>query len=128
MAHLLHSVHEFYTGNIIFEYADTVAEVTNVSEQNKNTVLEGMRQVVKASSIISSNFKSVPVTVGGKTGTAQVDGKTDYALFAGAAPYDDPEIVGVCIIEEGAMGAYASRTVSEIFKAYYANQEITTEQ
>ena len=120
-------MHEFYTGNVLFERQSSVAETVEISNYNRNVVLEGMRRVVEASSTISRNFSTRPVTVGGKTGTAQVDGKVDYALFAGAAPYDDPEIVGVCIIEEGAMGANASRTVSEIFKAYY-NQKAKQQQ
>ena len=86
-----------------------------------------MRKVVEASSMISANFASLSVTVGGKTGTAEVDGKVDYALFAGAAPYNEPEIVGVCIIEEGAMGGNASYTVANIFKEYYKAKDNAAE-
>ena len=78
-----------------------------------------MRDVVTSHASIARNFSSLPVKAGGKTGTAQVNGKADYAVFAGIAPYDDPEIVGVCIIEEGLAGGNASRTVGKIFKAYY---------
>ena len=93
-----------------------------ISPKNKNIVLEGMRRVVAASSLISSNFRNVPVTVGGKTGTAEVNNKVDYALFTGAAPYNDPEIVGFCVIEEGAVGGYASAPVAKMFEAYYAGK------
>lgn len=117
--HLLDSVHEFYTGNVIFKTEPKIIETVEISTDNKNTVLEGMRRVVASNATISSYFSGVPVTVGGKTGTAQVNGKADYALFAGAAPYDKPEIVGVCIIEEGAMGTNASRTVAKTFDVYY---------
>ncbi len=122
-AHLLDSVHEFYTGKLIFECKAEVLETVEISPYNKKTILEGMRRVVEASSMISTNFAPLPVTVGGKTGTAEVDGKVDYALFAGAAPYDAPEIVGVCIIEEGAMGGNASYTVADMFEAYYEAKE-----
>lgn len=126
-AHLLDSVHEFYTGKVIYKTEPKILETVNINEANKNTVLEGMRRVVESNATISSYFRPVPVTVGGKTGTAQVNGKADYALFAGAAPYDDPEIVGVCIIEEGAMGTNASRTVAKIFDAYYDKKTENTE-
>ena len=121
-AHLLDSVHEFYTGRVLYKEEAQVLETVEISEANKNTVLEGMRRVVASNATISSYFKPVPVTVGGKTGTAQVNGKADYALFAGAAPYDDPEIVGVCIIEEGTMGTNASRIVAKVFDVYYDKQ------
>ena len=118
-AHLLHSVREFYTGNIIYEYSPTVLETTDISDTTHTTILSAMRDVVTSHASIARNFSSLPVKAGGKTGTAQVNGKADYAVFAGIAPYDDPEIVGVCIIEEGLAGGNASRTVGKIFKAYY---------
>jgi penicillin-binding protein 2 len=121
-AHLLHSVHQFYTGKLILSYEKNVTETVEISAQNKNIVLEGMRRVVASSSLISSNFANVPVTVGGKTGTAEVNNKVDYALFTGAAPYNDPEIVGFCVIEEGAVGGYASAPVAKMFEAYYSHK------
>lgn len=121
-AHLLHSVREFYTGNIIYEYKPSVLETTEIGETTHSTILNAMRDVVTSHDTIARNFSSLPVPAGGKTGTAQVNGKADYAVFAGIAPYDDPEIVGVCIIEEGLAGGNASRTVGKIFKAYYAQK------
>ena len=121
-AHLLHSVRQFYTGKVILNYEKQVAETVEISDTNKDIVLEGMRRVVAASSLISPKFKNVPVTVGGKTGTAQVTGKVDYALFTGAAPYNDPEVIGFCVIEEGAVGGYASAPVAKMFEAYYSHK------
>ena len=118
-AHLLDSVHEFYTENLIYKQEPQVLETVEISVLNRNIILEGMKKVVEANQTIRNNFAALPVTVGGKTGTAEVDSKVDYALFSGAAPYDDPEIVAVCIIEEGAAGTNASYTVADIFKAYY---------
>ena len=118
-AHLLDSVHEFYTGNLIYKQDAEILETVEISIYNRNIILEGMKKVVDANQTIRNNFATLPVAVGGKTGTAEVDSKVDYALFAGAAPYNDPEIVAVCIIEEGAAGTNASYTVADIFKAYY---------
>ena len=122
-AHLLGSVREFYTGKIIYEYTPTVLESTPISPTTHSTLLNAMRTVVTSHDTIARNFSSLPVSAGGKTGTAQVYGKYDYAVFAGVAPYNDPEIVGVCIIEEGLAGGNASRTVGKIFKAYYDQKE-----
>ena len=118
-AHLLDSVHEFYTENLIYKQEPQVLETVEISVLNRNIILEGMKKVVEANQTIRNNFAALPITVGGKTGTAEVDSKVDYALFSGVAPYDDPEIVAVCIIEEGAAGTNASYTVADIFKAYY---------
>ena len=43
----------------------------------------------------------------------------DHAWFAGFAPYDDPKIAVVVLVEHGGFGASAAAPVArEIFKAY----------
>jgi len=49
--------------------------------------------------------------VAGKTGTAQVQGKADTALFAGMAPADAPHYTGVAVLEESGFGATAAAPV-----------------
>ena len=60
--------------------------------------------------------------MGGKTGTAEVSGKKDFALFAGVAPLNDPEIVSVCVIEQGGNGAYAAIPIADIFEEYFSKK------
>ena len=127
-AHLLHSVREFFTGRVIFSYEESIKETVEISEHNLDVVLEGMRRVVESHTYIRNNFASLPVTAGGKTGTAQVTGKADYALFTGVAPYDDPEVVGLCVIEEGVTGENASLTVARMFEKYYSKKAAQEEQ
>jgi penicillin-binding protein 2 len=50
-------------------------------------------------------------TVAGKTGTAQVTGKTDTALFVGMAPAEAPTFVGTAVLEESGFGATAAAPV-----------------
>lgn len=118
-AHLLHSVRKFYTKEIVYEYTGAVLETTAISDTTYNTVISGMKAVVNESATLSRLFSSLDVTVAGKTGTAQVTGKKDYSLFAGVANVDNPDIVGVCVIEQGVNSANAATTVSDIFKAFY---------
>jgi penicillin-binding protein 2 len=73
--------------------------------------------------------------IAGKTGTAQVSKLIkrtknvetiaykvrDHAWFAGFAPYDDPQIAVVVIVEHGGFGSTAAAPVAkELFKAYLA--------
>lgn len=69
------------------------------------------------------------VTVGGKTGTAQVaalkfgvEGKlNDHAWFAGFAPAENPELVVVALAENGGHGgAVAAPLVQKVMTAYFA--------
>lgn len=122
-AHLLHSVRRFYTGEVIYTEQPQVLDRISFSDGNRSTVLSAMRDVIYSNYTMRNYFSSLPVEACGKTGTAEVSGKEDYALFIGAAPYNAPEIVAACVIEEGVYGSNASLTVSDIFKAYYAKKE-----
>jgi penicillin-binding protein 2 len=64
-------------------------------------------------------FRSFPNwQVAGKTGTAQVSGKQDTALFVGIAPSDAPQYVGVAVLEESGFGATAAAPViRRVFQA-----------
>ena len=63
-------------------------------------------------------FRSFPNwQVAGKTGTAQITGKQDTALFVGIAPFDAPKYVGVAVLEESGFGATAAPRSSAVFQA-----------
>lgn len=49
-------------------------------------------------------FQSFPVQVAGKTGTAQVSKKDDYAWFAAFAPADEPKYAVAVLVEQGGHG------------------------
>ena len=82
-----------------------------------------MSRVVSESDVLRRYFSDVNADVAGKTGTAQVTANStlpDNALFSGFAPYDNPEIVGSCILEAGEAGANASKVVAAVFEKYFA--------
>ncbi len=66
-------------------------------------VRQGMKQSVESGS--SRQLQALPVTSGGKTGTAQfgTEDKT-HAWFTAFAPYDNPEIAIVVLVEGGGEG------------------------
>ena len=45
------------------------------------------------------------ISVGGKTGTAEVQGKQDTSLFVGFSPVDNPQFVAVSVVEQAGFGA-----------------------
>lgn len=121
-AHLLDSVRAFYTGEVLASHRTKVMDQVEFSDTTYDLLIEGMRQVVSESDTLTRTFRNVPVTVGGKTGTAQVDGKTDNALFCGFAPLNDPEIVVSCVLEGGAVGARAATPVAKVMETYFKKQ------
>ena len=83
-------------------------------------------------------LKTSGLRIAGKTGTAQVSklvkrtknikeiayALRDHAWFAGYAPYDDPRIAVVVLVEHGGFGASAAAPVArDVIKAYLAGEE-----
>lgn len=85
----------------------------DISEENLKAILEGMRGVTsETSGTAYSVFRNFNIEVAGKTGTAETQSGTNI-LFVGFAPYENPEIVVSCIIEngEGSIASYPARDV-----------------
>lgn len=107
---------------------DTNVEDLNIKSENLQAVLEGMRSVTEDGGTANSIFKNFEIPVGGKTGSAEAPGNKVNAWFVGFAPFDNPEISVVVMIENGGHGYYAAEAVREIMKEYFGmNTENVTE-
>lgn len=97
----------------------------NIKTENLNAVLEGMKSVTtETGGTAYSVFKDFSIEVGGKTGSAEAGDKVN-AWFAGFAPYDNPEIAVVVLVENGTHGYYTAEVVRDILEAYFGiNKEI----
>ena len=120
-AHLVRAVRDADTGTAIREEAPAVLSRIEISEENRQAVMSGMRDVVELGTA-SSVFENFMVPVGGKTGTAEVPGKSDNAIFVGFAPYDNPTIAVCAVIEEGVHGANAARAVRDVLATYFTSE------
>ncbi len=122
-AHLLSSVRHYYTNEIIYEYTPVVLNEIEISDSTYSTICRAMKSVTEEGSA-KRIFSKYPIAIGGKTGTAQVsEKKSDNAIFTAFAPYDTPEIVSTCIIEQGSNGTDAGITVKAIFDNYFGFEE-----
>ena len=105
-------------------------EELNIKEENLKVVLEGMKSVTtETGGTAYSVFKNFDIEVGGKTGSAEAGGKVN-AWFAGFAPYDNPEIAIVVMVENGSHGYYTAEVAKEIIEQHFrlkdeANENIT---
>lgn len=91
-----------------------------IDVKNLEIVREGMRGAVTEGS--AWRLKSLPLSVAGKTGTAQVTNtfKKTNAWFTGFAPYEKPEISLAIVIEGAGEGSAAAVPVAkEVFEWYY---------
>ncbi len=103
----------------------TSEEDFKIQEENLKTVLEGMQSVTEEGGTAYSVFKDFPIQVGGKTGSAEAGNNKTNAWFVGFAPYENPEIAVVVLVENGAHGYYSAEVTKEIMEAYFGlNEEI----
>jgi penicillin-binding protein 2 len=124
-AHLLHSVHDFMSGDAVVEKAPEIINTIPLSPNNVALVRRGMWGVINGSSAANNvwvNFRDAEYEAGGKTGTAQAGSNhSNNGWFTGFAPVNDPQIVVTCMIEHGASGGNSSFTVRKIMDAYLLN-------
>ncbi|MBP3666163.1 MAG: hypothetical protein J6K29_03830 [Clostridia bacterium] len=122
-AHLLLKVRDFSDRTDILVTAPKALNSFSLSEANRLTVIEGMEQMVSTSTEVSRYMRGVPVTVAGKTGTAQTGAKsTENGLFICCAPSRNPEIVVVSVIERAGGGSYSAMSAGAVLEAYYKNK------
>lgn len=90
-----------------------------VSSEVMNVVREGMRQVVTDGT--AQSLKDLSVEVAGKTGTAQFGtGDQTHGWFVSFAPYNNPQIAMVVLVEGGGEGhSSALPATKEIYKWYF---------
>ena len=106
---------------------DTTGDL-NINPENLRVILEGMRSVTDEQGTASSVFRNFEIEVGGKTGSAEAPGNKVNAWFAGFAPFDNPEIAVIVMVENGGHGYYAGEAVREIMREYFGmNTENVTE-
>lgn len=107
---------------------ETKEEDTKITfnQNNLNAVREGMKGVTTESGGTAySIFKNFNIEVGGKTGSAQTGKKDEKgrnitnAWFVGFAPYDEPEIAVVVMIENGQHGSAAATPARDIIAEYF---------
>ncbi len=119
-ATLLDSVKKFHTHETVVKNEVNILDTVEISDTTYDLLIEGMKQVVEGNATLSNDyFADVKEIVGGKTGTAEVAGKKDYAIFCGFAPLYSPEIVITCVLEEGVYGQRAAYSVGKVMERYF---------
>jgi penicillin-binding protein 2 len=115
-------VEDKVTGRMVQDLRTDDAVQLPISMENLLPIQEGLKGATAPGATVGDTFVGFPVPVAGKTGTAQVAGKTDYAWFASYAPADDPQVVVIVLIEQGGGGgSVAAPTNRKILEAFFAS-------
>jgi len=117
----------FGGGGVEIDFPPRVRRKITIPGDDLKVVLEGMHGVVNEPGGTAYKERTTKVEVAGKTGTAQVSRITqkagvdprsvwyfnrDHAWFAGVAPYDDPEIAVVVLVEHGGGGGHNAAPIA----------------
>ena len=117
--HIIKSVHSTVDGSLIHENHPEIVNEVEISEDNLRAIRLGMFGVADEGSA-KQIFKGYPISVGGKTGTAQTNKNvSNNALFISFAPFDEPEIAIAVVIERGFRGANAAYVARDIYDEYF---------
>ena len=99
---------------------DNGTEQLPIKQENLNAVLEGMRSVTsETGGTAYDKFKDFNIEVGGKTGSAETSTGDVNAWFVGFAPFENPEIAIVVMVENGGHGNYTAEVVRDIMAEYF---------
>lgn len=120
-------------GGVAQDFAPRVRQKVQVSPENMNRVIEGLKAVVSDQHGTAYPVRDASLEVAGKTGTAQTgyvaSGKDDpqkawynardHAWFAAFAPYKAPEIAVVVLVEHGGSGpTIAAPVAMQVIRDY----------
>lgn len=118
------------------DFAPEVVRTLEISPSILNMVREDMVSVVNDPSGTARRARladELGVTVGGKTGTAQVAGLQfhtkggdfeHHAWFVGYAPVEDPQIVVAALVENGGSGgSVAGPVVKQVMEAFFYKKQ-----
>ena len=98
--------------------------VLPVPKNVMDLVRNGLRDVTAEGGTAGDIFKGFPISVAGKTGTAENAHGQDHGWFVAYAPYDKPRIVVVALVEQGSFGAgSAGPIVRDILAAFFNVQK-----
>lgn len=87
----------------------------DVSQQTIDYIRMGMSATTQEGGT-ASYFAGLPKPIAGKTGTAENSHGRDHGLFVAYGPVDAPELVVVCIVEQGGFGSVAAGPI--VYKAF----------
>jgi penicillin-binding protein 2 len=107
-------------GRILQQIEPGARRRIDLSSSTRGAIMQGLRAAANDPGGTSTAvFDGFPITVAGKTGTAERGAQGDQSWYVAAAPYDDPRIVVAVTIERGGFGAEAAAPAARRILASY---------
>lgn len=101
------------TGDVVKAFDPEEVGKVNISEANLSLIRDALREVAQEGGTAGQLFHDFPVTIAGKTGTAENPHGSDHGWFVAYGPFDDPRIVVAVIVEQGGFGTSSAAPIAK---------------
>ena len=111
-------------GEVVKTFAPEEVGSITISPSTLSLVRESLRDVALEGGTGAAAFRDFPVSIAGKTGTAENSHGSDHGWFIAYGPFEDPRIVVVVIVEQGGFGAGSAAPIAKkiLETAFNVNQ------
>ncbi|EGO64416.1 penicillin-binding protein 2 [Acetonema longum] len=83
-----------------------------ITDKNLNIIRQALHEVSRTGTA-AYIFGDFPLSLAGKTGTAENSHGMDHGWFAAYAPFEDPGLVVVVIVEQGGFGSVSAAPIAK---------------
>lgn len=84
----------------------------SISERNIKVIRDALHEVAMPGGTAAYVFNGFPISIAGKTGTAENSHGDDHGWFVAYAPFDDPKFVVAVIVEQGGFGSDSAAPIA----------------
>lgn len=114
-------------GETVKTFAPEETGKIQISDQILSLVRESLRTVASEGTA-AQVFGDFPIPIAGKTGTAENPHGKDHSWFVAYAPFDDPRIAVVVIVEQGGFGSSSAVPIArKIMEAAFNINQVPVE-
>ena len=92
-------------GQIVKEFKPEETGRVQISDKNLNLIRDALHEVALPGGTAANVFDGFPISIAGKTGTAENSHGDDHGWFVCYAPFDNPTIAVAVIVEQGGFGS-----------------------
>lgn len=100
-------------GEVIKTFTPEEVGKVEISEATLNLIRESLREVAQEGGTAAAAFQDFPITIAGKTGTAENPHGSDHGWFVAYGPYEDPRVAVAVIVEQGGFGASSAVPIAK---------------
>ena len=100
------------TGDTIKTFTPEEVGTIPISERNLNLIRSALYDVARPGGTAAYVFDGFPISIAGKTGTAENPHGDDHGWFVAYAPFDNPTVVVAVIVEQGGFGSDSAAPIA----------------